>query len=141
MGGGFRGTLGPVTGSAERFDFAFAAPYRVPLALLGVRPSTSGVTVDDAELRIRFGPWVLTTRRDNVVAARTTGPYRWWRAIGPHLSLADGGVTFGTTTAGGVCIEFAVPVSALAPRGLLRHPAVTVTVADGAGLIGRLRRP
>jgi hypothetical protein len=129
-----------VSAHAERFDFAFAAPYRLPLALVGVRPGTAFVSVDEADLRIRFGPWLLQTGRDNVVAARTTGPYRWWRAIGPHLSLADGGVTFGTTTAGGVCIEFVTPVPALAPAGRLPHPAATVTVADGAGLIACLRR-
>jgi hypothetical protein len=125
--------------STEHFDFNFAARYRAPLALLGVRPDTAWVQVNDAELRIRYGPWRLRTGRDNVVAAGTAGPYRWWRAIGPHLSLADSGVTFGTTTAGGVCIEFATPVPALAPGGRLRHRAVTVTVTDGAGLINRLR--
>jgi hypothetical protein len=130
-----------VAAPTHRFDFAFAAPYRLPLALLGVRPETSYVTVDAAELRVRFGPWLLRTLRDNVVAARTTGPYRWWRAIGPHLSLVDRGATFGTTTAEGVCVEFNQPVPALAPGGRLAHPAVTVTVADGAGLIAALRRP
>lgn len=127
--------------SAQRFEFSFAARYRAPLALLGVRPETAWVQVDDTELRVRFGPWRLRTGRGNVVAAGTGGPYRWWRAIGPHLSLADSGVTFGTTTAGGVCIEFATPVPALAPGDWLRHPAVTVTVTDGAGLITRLRGP
>jgi hypothetical protein len=136
----FPGTRRRVAAPAQRFAFAFAAPYRVLLALLGVRPATASVTVDDAELNVRFGPWLLRTDRDNVVAARTTGPYRWWRAIGPHLSLVDRGATFGTTTAGGVCIEFAEPVPALAPRGRLRHPSVTVTVEDGPELIGRLRR-
>lgn len=134
------GTKRGVAAPAQRFDFAFDAPYRLPLALLGVRPGTAFVTVDEAELRVRFGPWLLRSGLNNVVAARTTGPYRWWRAIGPHLSLTDGGVTFGTTAAEGVCIEFATPVPALAPGGRLRHPAVTVTVADGAGLIGRLQR-
>jgi hypothetical protein len=127
--------------SAQRFDFRFAGPYRAPLALLGVRPDTAWVQVDDTELQVRFGPWRLRTERENVVAARTTGPYRWWRAIGPHVSLTDSGVTFGTTTAGGVCIEFATPVAALVPGGWLRHPAVTVTVADSTGLITRLRMP
>ena len=125
--------------SAQRFDFSFASRYRAPLALLGVRPGTAWVQVDDTELEVRFGPWRLRTERDNVVAARTAGPYRWWRAIGPHVSLTDSGVTFGTTTGGGVCIEFATPVPALAPGRWLRHPAATVTVTDAAGLISRLR--
>lgn len=123
----------------QRFDFAFATPYRLPLALIGVRPETAWVAVDEAELTIRFGPWRLCTGRDNVAAAATTGPYRWWRAIGPHVSLTDTGVTFGTTTAAGVCIQFASPVPALVPGGWLRHPAATVTVTDAASLINRLR--
>jgi hypothetical protein len=118
----------------HRFRFAFAAPFRVPLALLGVRPATASVTVDDAWLAARFGPWRLRTPRANVVAARRTGPYRWWRAIGPHLSLADRGVTFGTSTGGGVCIEFATPVPALAGRRL-RHPGLTVTVEEPDALV------
>lgn len=125
--------------SPRRFSFPFAPPFRLPLALLGIRPSTAWVAVGSASLTVRFGPWRLHSNRGNVVGAGRTGPYRWWRAIGPHVSLADSGVTFGTTTAGGVCIRFATPVPALAPGRWLRHPAVTVTVTDAAGLIDCLR--
>ena len=45
-----------------------------------------------------FGPWVCRTAPSNVRAVSLTGPYRWYRAIGPRLSLADHGLTFGTTT-------------------------------------------
>ncbi|MBY8870340.1 hypothetical protein K7640_00595 [Micromonospora sp. PLK6-60] len=116
----------PVHRSAFRFD----PPFRVPLALLGVRPETSWVVVDDDALEIRFGPWRLRTPRGNVAGAEPTGPYRWWRAIGPHLSLADSGVTFGSSTGVGVCVRFVTPVPALAPGNRLRHPAATVTVTD-----------
>ena len=121
----------------HRFGFRFDAPFRVPLALLGVRPATAEVTVDDAWLTARFGPWRLRTPRSNVATARRTGPYRWWRAIGPRLSLADRGLTLGTSAAGGVCIEFATPVPALAGRRL-RHPGLTVTVADPDALVRAL---
>jgi hypothetical protein len=128
-----------MTGPApRRFGFAFAPPFRLPLALLGIRSSNTWVTVDSVGLTVRFGPWRLHSSLGNVAGALRTGPYRWWRAIGPHLSLADRGVTFGTTTAGGVCIRFATPVSGLTPGRWLRHPAVTVTVADPDGLIDYL---
>ena len=128
-----------MTGPApQRFGFAFAQPFRLPLALVGVRPDTAWVDVDGTGLTVRFGPWRLYSPRENVVGAGRTGPYRWWKAIGPHLSMADRGVTFGTTGDGGVCIRFRTPVPGLAPGRWLRHPAVNVTVADPDGLIRAL---
>ncbi|PPA57333.1 hypothetical protein [Micromonospora chalcea] len=118
----------------RRFPFRFDPVFRLPLALLGVRPATAWVDWGPDGLLVRFGPWLLRTTRDNVTGAELSGPYRWWRAIGPHLSLADGGVTFGAGLAAGVCLRFAEPVPALAPGPWLRHPAVTVTVADGDAL-------
>ncbi|MEV6518362.1 hypothetical protein AB0M37_21535 [Micromonospora chalcea] len=117
-----------------RFPFRFDPAFRLPLALLRVRPATAWVDWGPDGLLVRFGPWLLRTTRDNVTGAELSGPYRWWRAIGPHLSLADGGVTFGAGVAAGVCLRFAEPVPALAPGPWLRHPAVTVTVADPAAL-------
>jgi hypothetical protein len=125
----------------RRFGFRFDPPFRLPLALLGIRPETTGVDLDADTLTIRFGPWRLRTTRGNLTGAQVGGPYRWWRAVGPHLSLADGGVTFGTGTTAGVCLRFADPVPALAPGRWLRHPAVTVTVADPDGLLRALRLP
>ncbi|MEU7715970.1 hypothetical protein AB0B03_28985 [Micromonospora chalcea] len=119
-----------------RFPFRFDPAFRLPLALLRVRPATAWVDWGPDGLLVRFGPWLLRTTRDNVTGAELSGPYRWWRAIGPHLSLADGGATFGAGLAAGVCLRFAEPVPALAPGPWLRHPAVTVTVADPAALCG-----
>ncbi len=56
-------------------------------------------------------------------------------AGGPHLSFADRGATFATSTEGGVCIRFHRPVRALLPFGPLRHPALTVTVAEPDRLV------
>lgn len=123
-----------MTGPVTRFPFRFDPVFRPALALLGVRPATAWVTVSDRELLIRYGPWQLRTARDNVTGVEVSGPYRWWRAIGPHVSLADRGVSFGSTAAGGVCLRFGVPVPALAPGGWLRHPAATVTVTDPPAL-------
>ncbi|MEV4727004.1 hypothetical protein [Micromonospora humida] len=125
---------------AHRFAFRFDPAFRVPLALLGIRPQTCAVLLDDAELVIRFGRWRLRTGRANVVDAQRGGPYHWWRAVGPHLSLADRGVTFGTGTTAGVCLRFGTPVPGLAPGRWLRHPAATVTVTDPDALLAALRR-
>ncbi|MGR6320412.1 hypothetical protein Q2K19_23785 [Micromonospora soli] len=133
---------GPTPGGpVRRFPFRFDPAFRLPLALLGVRPETARVELGPDELTVRFGPWLLRAERDNVAEAELGGPYRWWRAIGPHLSLADGGVTFGSSVAAGVCLRFAAPVPALAPGPWLRHPAVTVTVTDPEALRDALRLP
>ncbi|MEH0928994.1 hypothetical protein [Micromonospora sp. CPCC 205558] len=123
-----------MTGVPARFPFRFDPVFRPVLALLGVRPATAWVAVTERDLTIRYGPWRLRTARDNVVAVELSGPYRWWRAIGPHLSLADGGATFGSSAVGGICLRFRVPVPALLPGGRPRHPAATVTVADPPAL-------
>ncbi|MFI9639798.1 hypothetical protein ACIG87_06970 [Micromonospora sp. NPDC051925] len=123
---------------AHRFAFRFDPTFRVPLALLGIRPQNCAVVVDDETVVIRFGPWRLRTARANVVDAQRGGPYRWWRSVGPHLSLADRGVTFGTGTTAGVCLRFGTPVPGLAPGRWLRHPAATVTVTDPDALLAVL---
>ncbi|MEU4335750.1 hypothetical protein AB0F59_14070 [Micromonospora lupini] len=130
-----------MTSAPAQFPFRFDPALRPALALLGVRPATAWVAVTDQDLLIRYGPWRLRTGRDNVIGAEVTGPYRWWRVIGPRLSLVDGGVSFGSSTAGGVCLRFGVQVPALAPGGWPRHPAATVTVADPPALARLLAGP
>ncbi|MEV7327961.1 hypothetical protein [Micromonospora sp. NPDC093244] len=124
-----------------RFPFRFDPVFRPLLAVLGVRPSTAWVVVSDRELLIRYGPWRLRTDRANVTGVEVSGPYRWWRAIGPHVSMVDRGVSFGSSTAGGACLRFGVPVPALAPAGWLRHPAATVTITDPPALARLLAGP
>ncbi|SBT42261.1 hypothetical protein [Micromonospora auratinigra] len=126
-------------GPTQRFPFRFDPAFRLPLALLGVTPETARVELGPDELVVRFGPWRLRTARDNLTGAELGGPYRWWRAIGPHLSLADCGATFGSSVAAGVCLRFATPVPALAPGRWPRHPAVTVTVTDPEALRAAVR--
>lgn len=108
-------------------------PWATPLQAFGVRASTSGVTLDEARFDARFGRFRVVTPWDNVRDACVTGPFRWYRAIGPRLSLADRGVTFGSSTAGGVCVRFHRPVAALFGSKRI-HPGLTVTVADPEGL-------
>jgi hypothetical protein len=125
----------------REFDFAFEPAYRLPALVFGVTPATAKVVVTDEELLVRFGLWRLRTELSNVGDTSVTTGYSWLRTAGPaHLSLADRGVTFATSSRRGLCVSFAEPVSAIEPTGLLRHPAVTVTVADPDALAAALRR-
>ncbi|MET8200106.1 hypothetical protein [Micromonospora taraxaci] len=130
-----------MTDVATRFPFRFDPVFRPMLALVGVRPATAWVVVTDRDLMIRYGPWRLRTARANVIAVELSGPYRWWRVIGPHLSMVDRGASFGSSTAGGICLRFGEPVPALVPGGRVRHPAATVTVADPPALARLLAVP
>jgi hypothetical protein len=125
--------------SSQRFDFAFDRRFAPVLALLGVRPSTSVVVLDDDGFHARFGPFRLDTSWDNVTDVQVTRGYRWFKAIGPRGSLADRGATFGTNAEAGTCVCFETPLPALAGR-LLLHPALTVTVADPEALASAIRQ-
>ena len=125
---------------AEQFEMAFDPRFRLPLAALGVTPATAHVTVAADRLVACFGPWVCRTAPANVQEVRLTGPYRWYRAIGPRLSLADHGLTFGSTPARGVCLLFREPVPGIGPLGLIRHPDLTLTAADPERLAATVRR-
>ena len=114
-------------------DMRFA-PVWLPL-LIG--PGVQGVTLtDNRRLIARYGLLHLETDLSNVADAHVTGPYRWWTAVGPRLSLADDGLTFGTTNRGGVCVHFREPVRRVI--GMRDHSALTVTVADRNGLVDAL---
>lgn len=120
---------------SETFAFAFAPSYRLPAAVLGIRPGTAEVVVDGHELVVRFGPWRLRTPVANIVDTQGTGGFAWLKTAGPpHLSFSDRGVTFATNGDRALCLTFATPVPAIEPTGRLRHPGATVTVADPLAL-------
>ena len=100
----------------------------------------SGRFHDEAgRLVARYGPWTVDTSLDNVTAAEISGPYAIPKTIGPaHLSFADHGLTFASNPHQGVCISFREPVTGLTPSKRMRHPGLTVTVADCAGLVRAL---
>ena len=105
---------------------------------LGARPAKDGVTLTEEEdLIATFGRFRVETPLANVEDATKTGPYRWWRAVGIRTSVADSGLTFGTTPRGGVCILFKDPIPGVVPP-LPRHTGLTVTVADCRGLVQAL---
>jgi hypothetical protein len=121
----------------RRFRFRRDRPFlwaSVPFGVLS--DDHAYVDVNDEQLEIRFGPWRLVTPLDNVESAERTGPYQWWKVIGPpHLSMKDSGITFATTNAEGVCIRFRTPVPAALPSNALLHAGATVTVEDADDLV------
>lgn len=124
------------------FRFEFDRSYRRISWLFGVTESRARLTVTGGELTARFGPWLLSTTLDNVANAHLTGPYAYLKTAGPaHLSLSDRGLTFATNGRRGVCLQFRDPVPAMDPFGLIRHPNLTVTIADDAGLMAILEGP
>jgi hypothetical protein len=114
-----------------RFRFSFAPAYRLPAQAFGIRPATAWVVVGARALDARFGPWRVSTPLANVTDVAVTGPYAFWKTAGPaRLAITDRGLTFATNGDRGVLISFRAPVRGLDPLGVLRHPELTVTVAD-----------
>lgn len=92
-----------------------------------------GVTItDDAMLRGSFGFLKVATPLANVDHTAVTGPHRWYTAVGPRLSFADDGLTFGTNHHLGLCIGFVEKIPKVI--GLRPHSALWVSVADPHGL-------
>jgi len=116
------------------FPLRAARPWSALLGAFGIRPGAAQVELThDGRLVARFGRLRVETPLDNVCGYRITGPYRWWRAIGPRGSGADRGFTFGTSTHGGVCLCFREWVASGYVRGG-RMEALTATVDDLEGL-------
>jgi hypothetical protein len=126
--------------ATERFPFAFDPTYRRLGRPFGVRPDSAWVEVGDELLKARFGPWRVTTPLANVSGAEVTGPYALLKTAGPaRLAITDRGLTFATNGDRGVRIDFRTPVPGLDPLRLIRHPELTVTVADHERLATLLR--
>jgi hypothetical protein len=124
----------------RRFDFAFDPAYRRLARPFRVNPQSAWVEVGETDFEARFGPWRVKTPLTNVTGATATGPYARWKTAGPaRLAVTDRGLTFATNGDRGALILFAEPVRGLDPLGILRHPELTVTVAEVDGLVGLLR--
>ena len=129
-----------MTASQRHFEFAFAPSYRPLARAFRVTPKTAWVEVGDEALEARFGPWHVRTPLTNITGVAVTGPYAFWKTAGPaRLAITDRGLTFATNGDRGVLILFKTPVRGLDPLGILRHPELTVTVADVEGLAELLR--
>jgi hypothetical protein len=114
----------------QTYAFDIDPRFRLPLTALGVTAAASSVRLDGGRLIVQFGRWHVETPVTNIEEVTVTGPYTFWRAIGTRLSLHDRGLTFGTNTRQGVCLSFRQPVPGIDPAGLIKHPGLTVTVAD-----------
>jgi hypothetical protein len=124
----------------ETFPLRLRTPWRWALRPIGVRPGSAQLELtDDDRVVATFGRLTAETAIGNVCKYRLTGPYRWWRAIGPRASLVDHGFTFGSSSHGGVCICFRDPVPTRYVRGG-RMEALTVTVDDVDGLARALEQ-
>jgi hypothetical protein len=129
-----------LTASERRFEFAFAAGYERLARVFRVTPQTAWVAVGEQHLEARFGFWRVRTPLANITGVSVTGPYAFWKTAGPaRLAITDRGLTFATNGERGVLILFEEPVRGIDPLGLLRHPELTVTVADVDGLADVLR--
>ena len=117
---------------SQFFEYDLDPRFKAIWWPLGVR-SGQGVRVEDGRLIARYGLAKLSTSLDNVAGGHVTENYRWYTAVGVRLSFVDDGLTFGTTTRRGVCIHFSDRVGGVIPGR--SHSALTVTVADCAGLI------
>lgn len=128
---------------SERFDFSFAPRYQRVARVFGITPSTAWVEVNDERFQARFGPWRVSTPLHNITDVAITGPYAFVKTAGPaRLAITDRGLTFATNGEQGVLISFATPIRGLDPLGVLRHPELTVTVAETdrlAALLSELR--
>jgi hypothetical protein len=123
----------------KRFAFRFTPPYQRAARLFGVTPAKAWVQIADGNLDAHFGPWRLRTPLVNIVAVEVTGPYAFLKTAGPpHLGITDRGLTFASNSERGVLMTFREPVPGIEPTGRLRHPELTVTVADVDGLASLL---
>ena len=126
--------------SIEQFEFEFDPRFRPMLAVIGVTPGTAHVTLTPDRLVARFGSWTCETSVGNVREVCRTEPHRWFKVIGPRGSFVDRGLTFGTTTEAGVCVLFREPVPGLTPVDSLRHPGITLTLAEPERFVASMRR-
>ncbi len=116
--------------------FAFAPAFRIAALPFGIHPGACQVEILGPHLTASFGPWRVTTPLSNIDHAEVTGPYQWFKVIGPpHLSRADSGLTFATNGDAGVCLQFRDPVRGIDPFGVIKHPGLTVTVTDPQRLV------
>jgi hypothetical protein len=130
-----------LTDGDTTFPFRFDPRYQRASRVFGVTPERAWVKVAHDRLEAHFGRWRVRTPLANVSSVAITGPYRFFKTAGPaRLAFTDRGLTFATNGERGVLICFHQPVRGLEPFGLLRHPELTVTVADPDGLAARLEK-
>jgi hypothetical protein len=117
------------------FAFRFTPAYRAAALPFRVTPGRAWAAVADGQLEVRFGLWRVRTP-----LAEVTGPYAFLKTAGPaRLAVTDRGLTFATNRWRGVCLRFRTPITGIEPLGLIRHPTLTLTLADIDGFLRALR--
>jgi hypothetical protein len=126
--------------ASQRFEFAFNPTYERVARLFGISPQTAWVELTGVYLHARYGRWMVQTPLYNIASVEVTGPYRFFKTAGPpRLGVTDAGLTFASNGDRGVLIEFRQKVPGIEPLGILRHPELTVTVAEPEDLAATLR--
>ena len=114
---------------SEFFPYRFDKRFTPMWLGGGALPWRDGVTItDDGRFVATYGLLRVDTPVDNIADTHVAGPYRWWTAVGPRLSFADDGLTFGTNPHSGLCVHFREKIRRVI--GFRDHSALTVTVAD-----------
>ncbi len=127
--------MATVSAAAEivptRFRFSYEPTYLRANRLFGIAPQNTWIDIDGRAIDAHFGRWRLHTTLANIRAVEITGPYRFIKTAGPaRLGITDLGITFATNRRRGVLLTFREKVPAIEPFGVLRHPELTVTVAE-----------
>ena len=122
------------------FPFEVEGRFRPLLVGLGVTKHSAWARISTEALTVKFGFLGFRTPLSNIKCTQISGPYKAYRAIGARASFSDTGATYGSTTAGGVCVEFRRPLAVLDPTGHRKNEAVTITVADRVGFEAALRQ-
>ncbi|HZU39930.1 MAG TPA: hypothetical protein VE992_02705 [Solirubrobacteraceae bacterium] len=118
-------------GEVVDFEFRFTDAYRLAARPFGIGPDNALVQVSERTLRATYGRWLVETPLANIVSVEITGPYRFVKTAGPpRLGITDRGLTFASNGDLGLCITFRERVWGFDRLGLIRHPNLTVTVAD-----------
>ena len=106
--------------------------------VLGVKDTDGVELTEDGMFRAKYGHFSVETPLENIEHTEITGPHRWYTAVGPRLSFADDGLTFGTNHTSGLCIAFAEKVPKVI--GLKDHSSLWVSVADPGALATAIGR-
>lgn len=124
----------------QRFAFRFTTGHLRAARPFGITPERAWASVEHGEFSARYGRWRVRTPVSNIAAASITGPYSPLKTMGPpRLGVTDGGMTFASNHDAGVELVFRRPITGVEPFGVVKHPNLTVTVADPAALLGTLR--
>ena len=122
------------------YPFLFDERYRRAARPFGITPQRAMVEVEDGELRARYGRWAVHTPLSNIARVSITGPYRFAKTAGPpRLGITDRGLTFASNGARGVQLDIREPITGVDRFGLIKHPNLTLTVADCDALAEALR--